>query len=486
MGLIALLISQTLARPGVSSQRGSAAQRRRRSAPSAPVRGEAALGRGRDGGSLLPPKTPGSAAHGARHLVAASCRAVRILPATVLLAAPGLVHADTGRLNLRLEAGAAMSQLRSTPAESPTGLHGGMSVDAALAKWVGVTLGAQVDTFKWASSQEMQRSVLAKTGLVLTPYNTEKGTGWVETAAGVARVEESSRLGLSFGAGYQANFGRLGIGPFARYTQFVVPRGDALISTTDGRALDGTDVKMAMIGVMGSVTAVKQKKPEVVIPPPPPPPAPTLKDTDKDGVVDDADQCPGTRKGVNIDGKGCEIVPPPPPPADTDGDGVTDDKDTCPGTAMGVKVDPMGCPEPPPAPVDADKDGVPDDKDTCPGTTTGFPVDPQTGCGQLPAEAFKLPMIEFGAATAELASTSLPQLSQLASLLVANPNARLDIVGHIADDGRSNSALRRLAKKRAQVVQKELVGRGVAKSRVKAVAAREPDEDGIEFIVKRR
>ena len=35
--------------------------------------------------------------------------------------------------------------------------------------------------------------------------------------------------------------------------------------------------------------------------------------------------------------------PPPPPPGDTDKDGVTDDKDRCPGTSAGVAVDSIGC-----------------------------------------------------------------------------------------------------------------------------------------------
>lgn len=36
--------------------------------------------------------------------------------------------------------------------------------------------------------------------------------------------------------------------------------------------------------------------------------------------------------------------PPPPPPADSDRDGVTDDIDKCPGTPAGVAVDAQGCP----------------------------------------------------------------------------------------------------------------------------------------------
>lgn len=36
--------------------------------------------------------------------------------------------------------------------------------------------------------------------------------------------------------------------------------------------------------------------------------------------------------------------PPPPPPADSDGDGVLDNADQCPGTPRGVAVDAVGCP----------------------------------------------------------------------------------------------------------------------------------------------
>src|SRR3546814_20484356 len=44
--------------------------------------------------------------------------------------------------------------------------------------------------------------------------------------------------------------------------------------------------------------------------------AETAKDSDGDGVPDDADLCPGTAQGVKVDAKGC--------PLDSDGDGVPD------------------------------------------------------------------------------------------------------------------------------------------------------------------
>jgi outer membrane protein OmpA-like peptidoglycan-associated protein len=80
------------------------------------------------------------------------------------------------------------------------------------------------------------------------------------------------------------------------------------------------------------------------------------RDTDKDGVVDRLDKCPGTPLGVKVDKNGC--------PLDTDGDGVPDYLDKCPDTPKEAygKVDKNGCP------LDSDGDGVPDYLDQCPNT----------------------------------------------------------------------------------------------------------------------
>ena len=94
-------------------------------------------------------------------------------------------------------------------------------------------------------------------------------------------------------------------------------------------------------------------------------PKPAPLDSDKDGVTDNYDKCPGTPIGVRVDRDGC--------PLDTDRDGVPDYLDKCPGTPAGVKVDKDGCPP------DTDKDGVPDYLDKCPGTPAGVKVD-QYGC----------------------------------------------------------------------------------------------------------
>ena len=93
------------------------------------------------------------------------------------------------------------------------------------------------------------------------------------------------------------------------------------------------------------------------------------KDSDRDGVLDTADACPGTAAGERVDARGCAL------PKDADADGVTDPNDACPGTMAGERVDARGCP----LPRDADHDGVTDNSDRCAGTPMGVAVD-ANGC----------------------------------------------------------------------------------------------------------
>lgn len=61
-------------------------------------------------------------------------------------------------------------------------------------------------------------------------------------------------------------------------------------------------------------------------------------DSDGDGVVDSADQCPGTPPGTSVDNVGCPTVTN----TDSDGDGIPDSEDACP-TEFGSL--PNGCPD---------------------------------------------------------------------------------------------------------------------------------------------
>ncbi|WP_228126545.1 TolC family outer membrane protein [Candidatus Marinarcus aquaticus] len=62
---------------------------------------------------------------------------------------------------------------------------------------------------------------------------------------------------------------------------------------------------------------------------------PEALDDDKDGVVNELDQCPNTPKGYKVDNKGC--------PFDDDKDGVVNELDKCPSTPVGYIVDESGC-----------------------------------------------------------------------------------------------------------------------------------------------
>lgn len=113
------------------------------------------------------------------------------------------------------------------------------------------------------------------------------------------------------------------------------------------------------------------------------------KDSDNDGVIDEKDDCPDTKAGVEVDSRGCEVKDdegegdtPPVTRTDTDRDGVFDDKDKCPNTTRGTAVDSDGCPvtTPPSTSTDDDNDGVVNSRDRCPNTPTGVAVDTR-GCG---------------------------------------------------------------------------------------------------------
>lgn len=93
-------------------------------------------------------------------------------------------------------------------------------------------------------------------------------------------------------------------------------------------------------------------------------------DTDKDGVVDTKDKCPGTPELLQVDNSGCPLNPP-----DTDKDGVPDYLDQCPDTGD-YPVDKEGCL------FDSDNDGVADAFDKCPNNPPGFEVN-EDGCMKI-------------------------------------------------------------------------------------------------------
>ena len=128
---------------------------------------------------------------------------------------------------------------------------------------------------------------------------------------------------------------------------------------------EGTYKEFFLNGTAPTQSCTVQEKPKEEI----------KKDTDKDGVLDNRDECPNTPTGTKVDSNGCPVVEED---ADADSDGVLDSKDDCPNTPAGVDVDNDGCPVVIDD-TDTDNDGVIDSLDQCPNTPSGAQVD-ETGC----------------------------------------------------------------------------------------------------------
>lgn len=181
-------------------------------------------------------------------------------------------------------------------------------------------------------------------------------------------------------------------------------------------------------------------------------------DTDRDGVYDDEDDCPGTPRGARVDSRGC--------PKDSDGDGVYDGLDQCPDTPRGAVVDKNGCP------LDSDGDGVYDGLDKCPGTPPGTKVD-ANGCPEKKVlfepgkKKLILEGVNFDLNSANLTRESYAILDRVAESLKDWPDVRVEIGGH-TDATASDAYNLRLSERRAESVRKYLEGKGIASSRLRA------------------
>ncbi len=185
--------------------------------------------------------------------------------------------------------------------------------------------------------------------------------------------------------------------------------------------------------------------------------APVEADSDRDGVLDRNDACPGTPSGVAVDAKGC--------PKDSDGDGIADSLDKCPQTPKGAKVDASGCP------LDADGDGVADYLDKCPDTPKGTKVE-ANGCPAPKAEITKQGTYNFGniyfdTSKATIKQESYPVLQGVITYMNGNPEAKLEIQGYTDSLG-SRASNQKLSENRANAVRDYLIGKGIAADRLTA------------------
>lgn len=193
------------------------------------------------------------------------------------------------------------------------------------------------------------------------------------------------------------------------------------------------------------------------------------KDTDGDGLVDDADKCPTKpedRDGFQ-DEDGC-------PEPDNDGDGFPDAKDPCPNEAEDRDgfQDHDGCPD-----LDNDGDGVPDAQDHCvdaPETPNGYAD--TDGCPDLAPKYIKiegnrivqLTAISFRGRSTEFWGESWRVLNEVAAYMNDYSGVRIQVEGH-TDNGGSAAESQNLSVGMAEAAKAYLVEQGVEPERVDVV-----------------
>lgn len=210
-------------------------------------------------------------------------------------------------------------------------------------------------------------------------------------------------------------------------------------------------------------------------------------DTDKDGIVDSKDKCPGTSALAKVDDKGCAI--------DTDRDGVADYLDACLTKAGpkatkgcpdqdgdGVIDSEDACPEHPGTKLlygcsDTDRDGIADHLDECPekaGSRFNQGCPAQKKSSELDPDlleriGFAEKEIIFEVDKDELRGSSKEALEDVVSILNENPDLNLTIEGH-ADSTGEKEYNKQLSQDRANAVKQYLLNAGISADRLEAVS----------------
>jgi OOP family OmpA-OmpF porin len=177
------------------------------------------------------------------------------------------------------------------------------------------------------------------------------------------------------------------------------------------------------------------------------------------------EQAPPAKPAVVVPAPAPVVVAPVviPAPLDSDKDGVIDEKDQCPGTAAGVAVDAKGCP------LDSDKDGVIDSLDQCPNTRAGLAVDSK-GCPPPIEENVKIAIgALFATGKADIREDSAEDIKKLGVFMQTYPTTTTVIEGHTDSVG-SAAMNKDLSQRRAEAVREYLIKNyNIDANRIKAV-----------------
>ena len=197
-------------------------------------------------------------------------------------------------------------------------------------------------------------------------------------------------------------------------------------------------------------------------------------DDDKDSVMNDKDLCLDTLPGIKVDKNGCKL--------DDDKDSVRNFLDICPNTDANLTVNEQGCAK---NQLDGDKDGVFDDIDLCPNTIIGTNID-ETGCEKIVISIAGFEDIKFEHGSTKLTDESKSTLKRLAKDLKDHANYNVNVEGHTSNSYRywkykkvpsnvkgEESTKRylntKISQKRADVVKAYLINIGADASVITAI-----------------
>ncbi|MDQ3032930.1 MAG: OmpA family protein [Myxococcota bacterium] len=287
------------------------------------------------------------------------------------------------------------------------------------------TLGLRLRPGGWFSPEELQRA---------------NGV-WIELDAGAALTGELVRPVFEVGVGYGFEIDDVRLGPAARF-QHALHFDDPL------------DDRSAFLLTLGVEVVLFDRRAHVG------PEEPVIGDRDRDGILDDVDQCPDEPEDVDSfeDEDGC-------PEPDNDRDGILDADDECPLEPEDLDgwEDADGCPE-----LDNDRDGFLDHDDQCPNepeTLNG--VDDGDGCpdeGLISMVDDRIVLEEtvlFDFQRARVKHSARPVLQAIVELWRQHPEwSRVRVEGH-ADARGSSEFNQTLSERRARQVRDTLVELGM-------------------------
>jgi len=149
---------------------------------------------------------------------------------------------------------------------------------------------------------------------------------------------------------------------------------------------------------------------------------------------------------------------------DSDRDGVRDEADQCPGTPAGTVANRQGCADDQVS-NDTDSDGVANPNDECPGTQPGLRVN-ERGC--VVEQNTSIQGVTFEASAARLTPEGRQTLDGVAETLAGQAELKVEIAGHTDNVG-SDAYNLLLSQQRADAVRDYLVEKGIAADRLTAV-----------------